>query len=347
MSLKERFDKHPKSKYWSDRNEINPCEVSLNSHKKFWFDCNECGHQFECSCLSINYRNSWCPYCAHKLLCNDDKCEKCFNNSFASQEKSKYWSDDNIFKPRQVFKATDRKIFKFNCDKCDHKLELVLKKITLSNRWCKFCAHQELCENNNCKQCFNNSFAYIERSKYLYDKLINPRLLFKSTNKKFKFNCDICINTFDCQLSDITKGVWCPYCVNKTEKKFYDEMINHHPKLKRQFKVDWCKNINHLPFDFAIEEYKIIIEIDGPQHFQQISDWQSPQETRKRDLYKMKCAYENGYSIIRILQEDVFHNRFDWINELNDAITKITNDDVVQNIYICKNGEYKDFDQLL
>ena len=40
MSLKERFDKHPKSKYWSDRNEINPCEVSLNSHKKFWFDCN-------------------------------------------------------------------------------------------------------------------------------------------------------------------------------------------------------------------------------------------------------------------------------------------------------------------
>ena len=61
----------------------------------------------------------------------------------------------------------------------------------------------------------------------------------------------------------------------------------------------------------------------------------------------MKCAYENGYSIIRILQEDVFHNRFDWINELNDAITKITNDDVVQNIYICKNGEYKDFDQLL
>jgi hypothetical protein len=32
--------------------------------------------------------------------------------------------------------------------------------------------------------CHNNSFASVERSKYLNDKNINTRMLFKSTNKK-------------------------------------------------------------------------------------------------------------------------------------------------------------------
>ena len=37
---------------------------------------------------------------------------------------------------------------------------------------------------------------------------------------------------------------------------------------------------------------KIIIELDGPQHFIQIMNWKSPEETRKGDIYKMKCAGE-------------------------------------------------------
>ena len=47
------FSENPKSKFWSDRNEKKPNEVALNSHKKFWFDC-ECGHQFDSSLLNIN-----------------------------------------------------------------------------------------------------------------------------------------------------------------------------------------------------------------------------------------------------------------------------------------------------
>ena len=45
------FSNHPKSKFWSDRNEKKPDELALNSHKKFWFDC-ECGHEFESSLLN-------------------------------------------------------------------------------------------------------------------------------------------------------------------------------------------------------------------------------------------------------------------------------------------------------
>ena len=168
--------------------------------------------------------------------------------------------------------------------------------------------------------------------------------MFKSTNKLFEFGCDICDKVFKCQLSDITKGVWCPYCVNKTEQILYNKLKEIYISLERQYKVDWCKNIKHLPFDFVIEERKIIIELDGKQHFEQIQKWLSPEKTRKNDLYKMKCANENGFSMIRILQNDVYKDKYDWLNELCENIEQITNDNRVQNIYMCKNNEYKDFD---
>jgi very-short-patch-repair endonuclease len=99
-----------------------------------------------------------------------------------------------------------------------------------------------------------------------------------------------------------------------------------------------------LPFDFVVEDKKIIIELDGKQHFEQIGNWASPEENRKNDLYKMKCANENGFSVIRLLQKDVYKNKYHWLNELISNIEKVSNENGVQNIYMCKNNEYKNFD---
>lgn len=59
----------------------------------------------------------------------------------------------------------------------------------------------------------------------------------------------------------------------------------------------------------------------------------------------LKVEYnENGYSVIRLLQKDIWHNRYDWLQELLKNIEKISLEKVVQNIYMCKKYEYKDFD---
>ena len=54
----------------------------------------------------------------------------------------------------------------------------------------------------------------------------------------------------------------------------------------------------------------------------------------------MKCANDNGYSVIRILQEDVLYEKYNWFDELNQNIKKIIEEGFVQNIYLCKNNEY-------
>jgi hypothetical protein len=87
-------------------------------------------------------------------------------------------------------------------------------------------------------------------------------------------------------------------------------------------RYDWCRSEKgfYLPFDFVIEDLKLIIELDGPQHFRQIKDWLIPEETQANDVIKMHKALQRGYSCIRLLQSDVWHDKNDWQSKLLTAI---------------------------
>ena len=196
--------------------------------------------------------------------------------------------------------------------------------------------------------CFENSFASHEKSKYWSDKNeLKPRQICKGSDEKIIFNCIICKNEYISRLAGISTGIWCPCTINKTEQKLYEKLLLIYPELIQQYKVEWCKNITYLPFDFCIEEYKIIIELDGKQHFEQVSNWKPPEGNQERDKYKMICANDNNFSIIRILQEDVFYDTFDWVDEIKQSIQKIIDDKIIQNIFICKNNEYDIFNNLI
>jgi len=176
-------------------------------------------------------------------------------------------------------------------------------------------------------------------SKFIYKKSIEKSIII----------CKKCNVSFQSSPNNYLGGCGCPSCKNKTETKIYQNLENKYI-LEKQPKYEWCKNIEtnrYLPFDFCIEECKIIIELDGIQHFQKVKHFRkTPEEQKKRDLYKQKCANNNGYSIIRIYQEDVYYDTFDWLNVLYETVEKIKNNNIVQNIYISKNDEYKDFEKI-
>ena len=60
----------------------------------------------------------------------------------------------------------------------------------------------------------------------------------------------------------------------------------------------------------------------------------------------MKQANNNGFSVIRILQEDVFYDTYQWLDELKTNIEKLITENKVQNIFMCKDNEYSIFDIL-
>jgi hypothetical protein len=55
--------------------------------------------------------------------------------------------------------------------------------------------------------------------------------------------------------------------------------------------------------------------MDGGQHFKQVSNWLSPEETLRRDIFKTQKAEAEGYKVIRITQEDVFWKGDEWLDE--------------------------------
>jgi very-short-patch-repair endonuclease len=343
--LKKSFASNEKAVWWSEKNGIEPRDVFKTVSDKYWFNCPVCEHTFE-SILSGIQNGGWCGYCASRRLCNKEvDCKFCFEKSFASHERAIYWSKENGIEPHDVFTSTHEK-YLFDCPVCEHTFDSVLSSITRGS-WCGYCASKRLCDKDDCKFCFENSFASHPKAIYwnkTKNNRIEPRDVFKSSNRnKFWFDCDKCHHQININLNNVTTGHWCPYCVNKTEQKLYDALLPHYPQLNTQYKVEWCMNIRHLPYDFVLSEDKIIIELDGLQHFEQVSNWQSPEETHLNDVYKMKCANENGYSVIRLLQTDVFYDTYDWLNELRENIEKIKLEQRVQNVYMCKDNEYAIF----
>lgn len=96
--------------------------------------------------------------------------------------------------------------------------------------------------------------------------------------------------------------------------------------MVRQPKFDWCRGLKtgkYLPFDFLVDD-SIIIELDGIQHFEQVSNWDSPLITQAADRYKEICAKRNGYTIIRLLQEDVWDDTFTHYTSPSGKVTTTT-----------------------
>jgi len=387
------FARHPKAQFWSEKNEKKPKDYFYGSEQKVYFNCEKCKHTFNTMISNVSGGNKWCNFCSNTYLCDDKDCKICFEKSFASSEKAKYWSSKNTLKPREAFKKTNKK-FLFDCDKCKHMFEKDLSKITVENTWCQYCTHQLLCDDDDCEQCFDNSFASHPKVKFWskkntknpgdvfknsgtrywfdcptcghdyekilcdmsrYDcpycgcnilcsksdcnicfnksfassdkaKFLNPennidaRTIFKASEKKYEF---ICHNKhkFTAALNKITcDNTWCPFCNHKTEGKLYDWLVEKYKNVEREKRFDWCKNKKSLPYDFYLPDLKLLIELDGGQHFIQVQNWQSPEKSQEIDKFKNEKAIENGYSIIRIIQEDVWFDKKDWQNKLLENI---------------------------
>lgn len=241
--------------------------------------------------FSIFCKYKKCFHCQQKELYKNmkkfDKCDKkrgyfcdnikecyyCHNRSFASNSKSRYWSDENKINPRFVGKNSHKK-FKFNCDnsECGHEFESKLNAINYGT-WCPYCCvpSKKKCTDKNCKSCFKKSFASHPKSKCWHSTKngsIKPRDVALHSKSKYYFKCDKmeCRHDFDISLDEVSRGNWCRYCANKalclkTENCSicFNKSISSHPYGRSQ----WNHTLNFpiLPeevFKNSMEKYWFI-----------------------------------------------------------------------------------------
>lgn len=146
-------------------------------------------------------------------LCGNAECSHCFRRSFASSNKAKYLSagqENPLIIPR-----CGTKKLSFDCPDCGH----IFWKVAHSaeKRGCPYCSCRKLCYSDNCKTCYNRSFASHRRSS-CWDATKNkdsPREVAGCSDKTRWFICDVCEHSFLSKISGVWNGQFCPFCSNK------------------------------------------------------------------------------------------------------------------------------------
>lgn len=307
------FASHPKSKYILD---VDPRKIALQCNKKFWFKCNKCSHKFDIRVSDVTAKNRWCPYCCipQQKLCKDLDCNHCYNRSLAS-----HWSAEFIIDadPRQIMLMSHKKYW-FNCNKCKHKFEIAIYAIVNNKSWCCYCGNKRLCEDA-CNYCYNKSLASHDKGQYVMNT--DPRQIFSQSNNMYDFGCQDCKNIFNTTPYSVTGlGTWCPLCRNKTELIVLNFLKSLNLNINTQYKM-----FGNYKYDFFLLNYNLIIEVDGEQHFKQVSNWKSYLDSQKNDKIKMDYLVKNKISLIRILQTDIYYNKYNWQKELTKYIDHAKN----------------------
>jgi hypothetical protein len=139
---------------------------------------------------------------------------------------------------------------------------------------------------------------------------------------------------------NIYNGQGCPYCKNKTEG-ILQRFLDAEYEFETQVRFDWCRfseTNNIMPVDFCVGP--ILIELDGEQHFSQVSNWDSPGLTRKKDVEKIKAALVNGYFVIHLLQYDVWNDIYDWRAVLRSEIDRLAVQTTTECVFLQSHSKY-------
>ena len=211
-----------------------PRTVAPFSRFSAFFTCDICGHVFR-SQICVVSSGSWCSYCSEppKQLCQEPACKACYKKSFASSDiltplgnsVVRCWHPalNGDRTPRNTLKAAKDAVA-FECDKCGHTFRSTLSHIA-EGKWCPFCRGNDVCEDDECKACYHNSFASFKGvtpsgnlvvSRWDTDQngTLRPRDVRMSSARRATFACDKCPHTFDKLIATITSynRPWCPYC---------------------------------------------------------------------------------------------------------------------------------------
>jgi hypothetical protein len=102
--FQKSFASHKQSLLWNyDLNKVHPSQIFKGDNDEHWFKCNTCNHTFKKCINTITNQDCGCPYCASKILCEDDGCKICFEKSFASHPRAIFFSKKMVKSSLEIY----------------------------------------------------------------------------------------------------------------------------------------------------------------------------------------------------------------------------------------------------
>lgn len=131
---------------------------------------------------------------------------------------------------------------------------------------------------------------------------------FATVKTPVKIRCNQCGESFEQSPESHLQGCGCPVCAQpRGERDIAAWLKEHGFSFVAQKKFPLCKYYRLLPFDFFLEEHRLLIEYDGAQHHRAVT-WFGGENalklTQLRDARKNAWASSNGYRLIRIRYDE-------------------------------------------
>lgn len=260
----------------------------IGNNSKLKLRC-ECGEIFEVS---------W----NHMLNIKKLTCNKCGRERMAKLNRSNYY--DVYKKVKEIGYKLITSIEEF---KNMHKIDVEDKERYRYNT-----SIYNLEKNKNIYSKFNvknkyliyNICNYIEINNLpieLVDK--NPRRV-NVKNHYFEFYCCDCGDIFKATLDQIRydNRFRCDKCSSRQstlEWTVEQYLILKNIKYEKQKRFNDCRNKRELPFDFYLNDYSCVLEIQGSQHYYENNYFQQTLKERQR-IDKIKEEYCKNNNIIYI-----------------------------------------------
>ena len=175
----------------------------------------------------------------------------------------------------------------------------------------------------------------------------------KSAFSKLDVTCRHCAHrSCSTRLSDLQQG-HSPGCLcsRKTEGKLMRWLAQNFSQFDVTSQVGGCTSPasnRTLPFDFGLNHDTILIELDGNiGHFG--VGWGGSEDdggVPQRDHFKEQWALRNGKTVVRLLQEDVHGDSWDWKGFLASAVRQTIRNSspcvITQEAEQYKSGIYRE-----
>ena len=162
-------------------------------------------------------------------------------------------------------------------------------------------AQKRPCADETCAFCEEHSLASCPRALARWaEPSATPRQVWRTSWKKIRLRCDGCGREYAQPATRIEKHD-CALCANKSERVLYDMLKATGRTVDYQPTFGWA---GKMRYDFLVDG-RILVELDGPQHFRPIQSWKSGFDVCQSDLEKESRALEHGHPVVRVLQADL------------------------------------------
>lgn len=273
----DNIDKNFIEKYWSDKNTLNPWELTKNNNKKVWIKCiNKDYHEYYLTQCSHFYSGKRCPYCAtlHGKVHSKDSLGQYIIDNYGQDFLNKVWSDKNKKTPFEYSIGSNQKVW-WKC--MDDKHEDFMRNI-----------HNSSTYDFRCPKCIHE-----KRESILQEKV---RLYLEKTNYTI-------VHENNCTLSIINPKTKykLPYDNEIKELKLLCEVMgNQHYKVTGFHQLQADKN-NTIPeqelhYQQLKDRYKRIKAIQQGYYYLEIPYWTDDNDETWKQLIdnKIKEIQENA-----------------------------------------------------